>query len=96
MRAVPREDGVRERCEELRRRNDRIAFNARTQRFGPEVLVPFMCECSDERCGELVRMTLERFEAGRSAADFLAAPGHQVEEARIVRVRDGVWLYRVA
>jgi hypothetical protein len=53
-----------------------------------------MCECGDERCTELLRMTLLRYEEGRAGGDFLVAPGHQVDGATIVRVRDGVWLYR--
>jgi hypothetical protein len=94
MRPLKTPDERHDRPAEVRRRNNRIAFNARTQHFGPDVPVPFMCECGDERCTELLRMTLLRYEEGRAGGDFLVAPGHQVDGATIVRVRDGVWLYR--
>jgi hypothetical protein len=53
-----------------------------------------MCECSDDRCTELVRLTLAQYDDARSGGDYLVAPGHQVGEAHVVRVRDGCWLYR--
>ena len=59
-----------------------------------QIAVPFVCECSEHRCEELIRLTLGQFDAARTESDYLVAPGHQVESARIVRVRDGLWLYR--
>jgi hypothetical protein len=56
--------------------------------------VPFLCECSNRACEALLRITLDEYRLTRAAADFLVAPGHQVDHARIVRVRDAVWLYR--
>lgn len=58
--------------------------------------MPFICECSHDRCEELIRLTLTEFVAARVVCDYLVAPGHQVEDAEIVRVKDGVWLYRTA
>ena len=84
------------RAEESRARNERIASAAARHRFDREAPVPFLCECSDGRCEELLRMTIDRYRAARAAADFLVAPGHQVDEAEIVRVTDGCWLYRGA
>ena len=82
------------RQDESRVRNVRIATTARQHRFDRSVAVPFICECSDERCQELIRLTLTDYTAVRAACDYLVAPGHQVEDAEIVRVKDGVWLYR--
>jgi hypothetical protein len=82
------------RPSETRLRNERIAATARSNRFDRQIAVPFICECSEPRCEELIRVTLGEFDAAREESDYLTAPGHQVDEARIVRVRDGLWLYR--
>jgi hypothetical protein len=82
------------RPDETRLRNEHIAAAARLNRFDRQIAVPFICECSEHRCEELIRLTLGEFHAARIESDYLAAPGHQVEGARIVRVRDGLWLYR--
>jgi hypothetical protein len=84
------------RADESRARNERIAAAARRHHFDHEAPVPFLCECSDDRCEELVRMTLARYGTIREAADYLVAPGHQVNDAEIVRVTDACWLYRGA
>ena len=40
--------------------------------------VPFLCECAEERCTEVVRLSLDEYEAVRAnATDFLNAPGHE-------------------
>jgi hypothetical protein len=78
---------------ETRLRNEHIAAVARLNRFDRQIAVPFICECSEHRCEELIRLTLGEFHAARIESDYLVAPGHQVEHARIVRVRDGLWLY---
>ncbi len=82
------------RPDDTRLRNEHIAATAHTNRFDHEIAVPFICECSEHRCEDLIRLTLAQFEAARGESDYLVAPGHQVDRARIVRVRDGVWLYR--
>jgi hypothetical protein len=79
---------------ETRARNKRIATAARTNRFDAQIAVPFICECSEPRCEDLIRLTLGQFDAARTEGDYFVAPGHQIDGARIVRVRDGVWLYR--
>jgi hypothetical protein len=95
MVAKPSADGAwRARPESTRLRNERIAQAARTHRFDYLVPVPFLCECSEERCEALVRLTLAEYARVRDACDYLTSPGHQVDEARITRVKDGVWLYR--
>jgi hypothetical protein len=41
-------------------------------------------------------MTVERYAAARNGGDYLVAPGHQVEGAQIVRIKDPCWVYRGA
>jgi hypothetical protein len=55
--------------------------------------VPFLCECADERCTEIVRLSLAEYEAVRAdPTHFVNAPGHHVPFSHAVRViaqRDG-------
>ena len=83
------------RPEATRLRNARIAKAARVHRFDPQVSVPFICECSKERCDALMRLPLAEYARLRQVCDYLVEPGHQVEGATIVSVKDGVWLYRM-
>jgi hypothetical protein len=78
----------------MRARNSRIASAARRHRFDREAPVPFLCECDHEGCEELVRLRLADYELARGSADNIVAPGHQIDGAKIVRVKDGWWLYR--
>ena len=91
---VHAEDSGLPRPDDTRLRNEHIAETARANKFDSEIAVPFICECSERRCEDLVRLTLTQFEAARGESDYLVAPEHQVDQARIVRVRDGFWLYR--
>ena len=86
-------------------REERIARNNATFRdanehigaaagaYGIDSPVPFICECADGRCSEIVRLTLEQYEEVRAdSRHFLNVPGHQdVAEgaAEIVAERDG-------
>ena len=88
------EDSGLPRPDDTRLRNEHIAETAHANKFDRKIAVPFICECSEHRCEDLIRLTLAQFEAARAESDYLVAPGHQVDRARIVRVRDGVWLYR--
>ena len=91
---VHAEDSRPPRQDDTRLRNEHIAATARANKFDCEIEVPFICECSERRCEDLVRLTLTQFETARGESDYLVAPEHQVDQARIVRVRDGFWLYR--
>ena len=43
-------------------------------------LTPFLCECSDPACTELIRLSLEEYEYIRSRPKwFLAAAGHDAD-----------------
>jgi hypothetical protein len=81
------------RPDKTRLRNEHIAAVARLNRFDRQFAVPFICECSEHRCEELIRLTLSEFDVARRESDHLVAPGHRVERARIVRARAGLWLY---
>ena len=97
MAPIPAPDGsLAPRAFETRARNERIAASARRHHFDSVTLVPFLCECSDPACETVMRITLDEYGFTRGSADFLVVPGHQVDEARISRVRDAVWLYRLA
>jgi len=51
---------------------------------------PFLCECEDLRCREMVRLTREEYEDVRSRPNrFLVAPGHGFTHARVVDDRGG-------
>jgi hypothetical protein len=55
--------------------------NERIERVAGEAgveLVPFICECADERCTELVTLTLDQYEdVRRDSKLFLNVPGHE-------------------
>ena len=41
--------------------------------------IPFLCECAEEGCTEIVRLSHEEYESVRAeATHFLNAPGHEV------------------
>jgi hypothetical protein len=43
--------------------------------------VPFLCECSDTRCRELIRMPWEEFAALHRHGDlYVVVPGHELLE----------------
>ena len=79
---------------EARAENERTATAARRDRRRRQAQVAFRCECSDDRCADMIRLSLDHYARDRAESDYLAAPGHQVDGARIVRIRDACWLYR--
>ena len=61
----------------FRRANERIR-GAREQLPGAADTVPFLCECEDERCTEILLVPLGVYVETRSHADrFIIAPGHE-------------------
>ena len=86
--------------EEQRTRNEMIFRDAneriRRVREGlPEATAktPFVCECGDPTCREIVRLDLDEYEAVRSSSlRFLVAPGHPTGGAPVVGEAGG---YRV-
>ena len=58
--------------------------------LGAEGRTPFLCECSDPECTELLRLTRAEYERVRSTANwFVTAVGHDCEAGRIVQEHDG-------
>jgi hypothetical protein len=51
---------------------------------------PYICECEEERCTTIVRLTISEYESIRSRPrQFLLAPAHQGEDDRIVAEQAG-------
>ena len=58
--------------------NERIGAFAAEQELADETL-PFICECADMSCHEIVKVRLDAYREVRSnPRRFLNAPGHQV------------------
>jgi hypothetical protein len=52
-------------------------------------LVPFICECHDERCFEVLQLTLDEYAAVRERpAYFVVVPDHGHPAERLVERRD--------
>jgi hypothetical protein len=68
-------------AEVFRSANERIAERARA--LGVEGKVPFLCECSDQRCFALIRLEAAEYVALRRASPgFILRRGHRVESSR--------------
>lgn len=69
--------------EVFRSANDRIAEKGRE--LGWRFPVPFLCECSDQRCFGRVDLTLDEYQQVRAHPQrYLTLPGHEVEGAFLV------------
>jgi hypothetical protein len=65
--------------------NERIAETAAEQ--GIDDLVPFVCECAEPRCTEIIQLSLDAYESVRSeSAQFLNARGHEPADRGQTRV----------
>lgn len=75
----------------FRRANERISAAAET--YGVDIPVPFVCECADPKCSEVVRLKLEEYEEIRAdSRRFFHVPGHRDAEGTagvVVAERDG-------
>ena len=71
--------------------NERI--NAAAGVYDVDIPVPFICECADPTCSEIVRLALSEYEEIRAEPrHFLNVPGHQSAAqgaASVVDERDG-------
>ena len=63
----------------IRVQNARISVSAALHHFGTSP-VPFLCECDDETCSELVALTLAEYEQHREGDGYLLAPGHTIRD----------------
>lgn len=75
----------------FREANERI--NAAAGVYDVDIPVPFICECADPTCAEIVRLALSEYEEVRAdPRHFLNVPGHQAAAqgaAVVVAERDG-------
>ena len=61
--------------------NENIEKAAIEHRYQATELPVFVCECSNEQCGDLIRMSLPQYEeVRRYPARFFIVPGHEDPE----------------
>lgn len=69
--------------------NEQIATR-RAELSAVEGKTPFLCECEDDRCTEIVRLSPEEYEAVRAVpTHFVIVHGHPTHGSRVVREGDG-------
>jgi len=82
--------------EERAARNE-VSFRDANEKLGEKRLevgaggrTPFLCECSDPGCTELLQLSFAEYERVRSKANwFVTAAGHDGDAGRIVEERGG-------
>jgi hypothetical protein len=75
---------------EVRFRAANEKLGNKRQELGIEGLTPFLCECGDPRCTELIGLSLEQYEHVRSHASwFVVVVGHDTHEARVAGDHEG-------
>ncbi len=80
----------------FRSANERLRRAADSHRFRGEDRVPFLCECADENCREIVMLTIEDYEHIRAHPTwFLLVAGHEDESATHERIVDAEQGYAV-
>jgi hypothetical protein len=71
----------------FRSANERIQRAARSHHFEASQGVPFICECADPNCREIVMLSLLDYEAVRAHPDrFFLVAGHEDAEATHERI----------
>jgi hypothetical protein len=77
----------------FRSANERMQRAARSHHFDATQRVPFLCECADPDCREIVMLSLLDYEAVRAHPDrFFLVAGHEDPEAaheRILEAKQG-------
>lgn len=80
----------------FRTANERLRRAAQSHRFREDDRVPFICECADERCHEIVMLTLSDYEHIRSHPTwFLLVAGHEEQDGGLERIVDAEQGYAV-
>ncbi len=66
------------------------------RRRSDDDLAGFVCECGDERCEDIVRLSLATYEEiRRDSRRFFVVPGHEAPEAEdVMRRGDGYFVVR--
>jgi hypothetical protein len=71
----------------FRASNERLRRAAASHRFEERQGVPFLCECADPGCREIVMLSLEQYEKVRAhPSRFLLVAGHEDAEAELERI----------
>jgi len=74
----------------FRRANETLEEEALELGFSQEERTPYLCECEDVRCTEVIRLTRAEYEAVRGdSRTFAVVPGHQEAGERVLRVEAG-------
>jgi hypothetical protein len=85
------QERIAENDSRFRDANERIHEVA--TRYEIEIAIPFLCECADPRCVEIVRLEPDEYQRVRSNPRwFLKVAGHERAEgaaARVVSTHDG-------
>jgi hypothetical protein len=75
----------------FREANERIGETA--EQLGAGMSIPFLCECADENCREIVRLTMAEYRDLRSnPRHFVNTPGHEASAhgwAQVIARTDG-------
>jgi len=80
----------------FRNSNERLRRAADSHRFGRAIRIPFVCECGDESCHEIVMLTIDDYEHIRSHPTwFLLVAGHEDDDANHERIVDAEQGYAV-
>ena len=80
----------------FRSANERMQRAARSHRFDANQRVPFLCECADPHCQEIVMLSLVNYEAVRAHPNrFFLVAGHEDAEAAHERILEAEQGYSV-
>ena len=82
------------RYQAIRLQNLRIALSARTHHFGDSPL-PFLCECDDKECHELISLSLSEYDGYRDMYLYLVVTGHRFAGGICVAGGEGFEGYRL-
>ena len=73
----------------FRQSNEELRDLTVTLDFGPDELLPFLCECADVECTTVIQLTRREYERVRqSPVLFVNARGHEVNSQGWARVVD--------
>lgn len=81
----------------FRAANERLDAVAAAQDRAPEEPLPFVCECADPTCTQVIRVPLVEYRRVRSdPRRFLTAPAHEtdavVDDVQVVEQHDGYFV----
>ena len=80
----------------FRTANERLRRAAQSHRFRDDHRVPFICECADQHCREIVMLTIGDYEHVRAHPTwFLLVAGHEEDDAALERIVDAEQGYAV-